>query len=71
MHTAMKTLEATEFSAVISQNTLEFKNMNNCAEVNRITMGEVRVCCAWCILLYGSIIFKICSADSSGGQKEL
>jgi len=50
MHTAVKTLEATESSAVITQNTLKFKSMN-CVDVNTTTMGHVRVRCAWCILL--------------------
>ncbi|KAK2519489.1 hypothetical protein Q9966_013894 [Columba livia] len=30
-------------SAVIGENTLEFKNIKNCVEVNRIVMGHVRV----------------------------
>lgn len=37
-------------SVVISQDTLESKNISNLVEVIRITVGHVRVCCTWCIL---------------------
>lgn len=36
-------------SVVINQDTLESKNISNCVEVIRITVGPVRVCCTWCI----------------------